>query len=57
MTEAVCLALIALLGTVIFLIGLIVLIKSVLHKNPTHFMLYTKYGSCEIDFDTKAIDK
>lgn len=51
MTEAVYLALIAIIGILIFFIGLIILVKMILQKAPTYFKLATKYGACEIVFD------
>lgn len=57
MTEAVCLALITLVGLLVFFIGLIILVKIILHKAPTYFKISTKYGACEISFNSKVIDK
>lgn len=54
MTEAVILALIALVGTMLFLIAVIVLVKMVLEAAPSHFKLETEHGNVEVDFDTKA---
>lgn len=51
MTEAVYLALAAIIGLLMFFIGLIILVKIILRKAPTYFKLATKYGVCEIIFD------
>lgn len=57
MTEAVCLALIALVGLLVSFIGLIIVIRTILHAAPIYFKLHTKYIACEIGFYSKAIDK
>ena len=54
MTDAVSLALIALVGVVVFLLSITFIIKDVLKSNPTHLKLCTEYGEFEADFDTKA---
>lgn len=54
MTEAVCLALIALCGLLVFSTTLIILVKVVLQKAPSYFKFNTKYGECVIDFNNKA---
>lgn len=54
MTEAVCLALIALCGLLVFSTTLIILVKVILHKTPSYFKFITKYGECVINFNNKA---
>lgn len=54
MTEAVFLALIALVGVMMFLATAVLIIKDVLKSAPSHFKLETEFGQMEIDFDTKV---
>lgn len=54
MTEAVILALIALVGALVFTTTSIILVKIVLKTAPTHFKFWTGYGHFEVKFDHKA---
>ena len=54
MTEAVFLALIALVGVIVFAITSIILVNIVLKTTPTHFKFWTGYGHFEVTFDTKV---
>ncbi|MBR5298166.1 MAG: hypothetical protein IKU29_09935 [Parabacteroides sp.] len=54
MTEAVILALIALVGLVIFLVVSVILVKIVVEAAPSQFKFWTEHGHFEISFDTKA---
>ena len=54
MTEAVFLALIALVGVLVFSIASVILVISVLKSKPSHMKFLTGYGHFEVDFDTKA---
>lgn len=54
MTEAVILALIVLVGTLMFAITSVVLVNNVLKSAPTSFNFWTGYGHFEVKFDTKA---
>lgn len=54
MTEAVILALIALVGLVLFLIAVIILVKMVLNAAPAHFEFSTEHGHVEVSFNTKV---
>ena len=54
MTEAVFLALIALVGMLVFSATSIFHVNLVLKSAPTHFKIWTGYGHIEIDFNTKA---
>ena len=53
MTEAVILALVALIGTIAFLSTTIVLVKMILKATPSHFKFETEHGNVEVSFDTK----
>ena len=54
MTEAVFLALIALVGVMMFNTTSIILVNIVLKYAPTHFKFWTGYGHMEVDFDSKV---
>ena len=54
MTEAISLALIALVGILLFAITAIVLVKIILKTNPSHIKLWTNYGWLDVGYDTKA---
>lgn len=54
MTEAVFLALIALVGVTVFMLLLIALVKVVLRSNPTCVFTQTAYGQFRAEFDHKA---
>ena len=54
MTEAISLALIALVGMVLFVLVSINLVKIILQTKPTHVQLWTKFGWLNVDFDTKT---
>ena len=54
MTEAVFLALIALMGTTVFMLLLIALVNIVLSANPTKVFAHTAYGQFGAEFDHKA---
>lgn len=54
MTEAVFLALIALVGVTVFMLLLIVLVMIVLKANPTRMFAQTAYGQFRAEFDHKA---
>ena len=54
MTEAIILALIALVGALMFLTTSIIHVNIVLKYAPTHFKIWTGYGHIEIDFDSRA---
>ena len=54
MTEAVFLALIALVGMLGFVIISTIHVKLVLKAKPDRFKIWTGYGHIEIDFSTKA---
>ena len=54
MTEAVFLALIALVGMIVFMLLLITLVIIVLKANPTHLFAKTAYGEFKAEFDHEA---
>lgn len=54
MTEAVILALIALVGMTIFSITAVILVRMVLKAAPAHFKFQTEHGHVEVDFDHEA---
>ena len=54
MTEAVILALIALVGVLMFSITSVILINNVLKSAPTSFNFWTGYGHFEVKFDANA---
>lgn len=54
MTEAVNLALIALVGATVFQTLSLILVGMVLKSKPSHFNFWTGYGHFDVSFDTKA---
>lgn len=54
MTEAFYLALIVLVGSLLFTTIATILVKIVLKSKPTHIIIDTEYGHFEAEFDTKA---
>ena len=54
MTEAVFLALIALVGMLVFSTVSTIHVNLVLKYAPTHFKIWTGYGHIEIDFNNKV---
>jgi len=54
MTEAVILALIALVGMIVFSIVAIVLVGMILKAAPAHFEFRTEHGHVEVSFDHEA---
>ena len=54
MTGTVILALIALVGLLVFSITSVILVGMVLHKTPSHFNFWTGHGHFDIHFDTKV---
>lgn len=54
MTEAVILALIALVGLTVFSIVAVILVGMVLKATPSHFRFETEHGHVEVSFDDKA---
>ena len=54
MTDAVILALIALVGSLLFTTIATVLVNIVLKSKPSHIIIDTEYGHFEAEFDTKV---
>ena len=54
MTEAAILALIALVGVIVFCITAVLLVGNVLKAAPASFNFWTSYGHFEVKFDTKV---
>ena len=54
MTEAVCLALIALVGELLHHYIATQHVKNVLKHNPTHILIDNEFGYLEAEFDTEA---
>lgn len=54
MTEAVILALIALVGLLLFSVMAIILVNMLLKSDPSHIKFYSGYGHLDVTFDTEA---
>ena len=54
MTESVSLALIALVGMLLFSMMAIILVSVILKTKPSHLQFITEFGSLNVKYDTKV---